>query len=92
MPLERRFSGRDCDGSNYRCFRFPMQSWQESDKSQGFGDRVPDRDAPAAQLSPHHKRIPFATKSVTYVLGTICYPCVRSGQKGFWYAREDSNL
>src|SRR5579885_3565363 len=29
-------------------------------------------------------------KSVTYVLGTICYLCVRSGQRGIWLPERDT--
>jgi hypothetical protein len=35
---------------------------------------------------------PFWAKSVTYVLGTKCYLCLRNGQRNGWSGREDSNL
>ena len=37
-------------------------------------------------------RQPVRHEVVTYVLGTICHPCVRAGQKRNWRARKDSNL
>ena len=36
-------------------------------------------------------RKPFRAKSVTHVLGTICYLCVRSGQALIWRPQGDSN-
>src|SRR6266404_2070720 len=37
-------------------------------------------------------RQPFWPKSVTYVLGILCYPCVRVGQLFFWLRGKDLNL
>ena len=37
-------------------------------------------------------RKPLRTKSVTYVLGTFRYPCVRSGHGGGWLRGKDLNL
>jgi hypothetical protein len=36
-------------------------------------------------------RQPVWPKSVTYVTGTICYLCVRDGQRGLWSGRWESN-
>ncbi len=36
-------------------------------------------------------RKPLRAKSVTYVLGTICYLCLRSGQARVWLPIHDSN-
>jgi hypothetical protein len=48
--------------------------------------------ASAGVLAGHSApRKPFWSKSVTYVAGTFCYPCVRAGYFRIWSGRWESN-
>ena len=41
--------------------------------------------------SPLHEPQPLRAKSVTYVSGINCYPCVRYGPNKLWRRERDSN-
>ena len=77
QPLPRR-SGRGNQGS---------RRWHLA--AQLYGVRPRLRRSRGEKFAALGQSI--RTKNVTYVLGTICYLCVRNGQSHKWRRKRDSN-